>query len=59
MSWNEANAYCSDTYGTSLATIKNNVDAAAVLVMPFTVSTPSPPIKCMFGLDCTIRTRRE
>jgi len=33
MSWNEANAYCSDTYGTSLATIKNNVDAAAVLAM--------------------------
>jgi len=33
MSWNEANQYCADTYGTTLATIKNDIDAEAMLAM--------------------------
>jgi len=33
MTWNAANDYCAATYGTTLATIKNDVDAAAVLAM--------------------------
>lgn len=33
ISWSDANAYCSSTYGTTLATIKSDSDANTVLAM--------------------------
>ena len=33
ISWSDANAYCASTYGTTLATIKTDIDANTVLAM--------------------------
>ena len=33
ISWSDANTYCADTYGTTLATIKSDTDANKVLTM--------------------------
>ena len=39
ISWSDANAYCASTYGTTLATIKTDIDANTVLSMKQSVGS--------------------